>query len=192
MKKIISENAEKRFTRFVIISMISSLLMGITGFSMLFMPNATNRLIGIIIGIIIIIKAICIIYKFLKRDGTRLYLLNILYGSLLGIMGILILINPMIVNKFLTLVLGVFLIVFGATKLTYGIWLKVASDKSWLITLCTGLMIIFMGILAITNPFTGLAITSMIGALLLLTAILDISNLILMKKNTRYICEMFW
>ena len=99
---------------------------------------------------------------------------------------------PFSVTSFLTICLGLYLIVFGANKVTYGVWFKIGDDSSWLITFVIGVMLMVFGILVLSNPFSALTVTQVIGTFLVLSSILDITDLVLLKKRANEITKIFW
>ena len=142
--------------------------------------------------IITITNTITTIYKYITRNGAKLYSLNLLYGIIILLIGVIIVLVPFSVTSFLTICLGLYLIIIGINKVTYGIWFKIGNHSSWLITLVIGIMLIFFGILILSNPFSSLTITRLVGAFLILASILDITDLILLKKRSDEISKIFW
>lgn len=61
------------------------------------------------------------------------------FGVLYSILGVVIILYPYSVMEFVTVCLGLFVIINGATKINYGIWLKRGNEDSWLVTLVTGI-----------------------------------------------------
>lgn len=192
MGRIIRESKNEQFNKFIISSITSSVIMAIAGAIMLFLPNLTNKLIGIIVGIMILISGVNSLYKYFKRDGAKLYSFNLIFGIILGILGIVIILSPSSVTAFVTVCFGLYLIVMGANKITYGSWLKVGNDASWLITMVIGGLLILFGILLIFNPFSALTLTKLVGTFMLLAAILDITNAVLLKNRSKDITNIFW
>lgn len=192
MGRIIRESKNEQFNKFIISSLTSAVIMAIAGAIMLFLPNLTNKLIGIIVGIIILISGINSLYKYFRRDGAKLYSFNLIFGIMLCILGIVIILSPSSVTTFVTVCFGLYLIVMGANKITYGSWLKVGNDASWLITMVIGGLLVLFGILLIFNPFSALTLTKLVGTFMLLSAILDITNAVLLKKRSKDITKIFW
>ena len=113
-------------------------------------------------------------------------------NSRICIIGAIIILVPFSVTSFLTICLGLYLIVFGANKVTYGVWFKIGDDSSWLITFVIGVMLMVFGILVLSNPFSALTVTQVIGTFLVLSSILDITDLVLLKKRANEITKIFW
>ena len=139
-----------------------------------------GTLIGYIAGLIFIYTGILAIYKFIKRDGAKLYSLNIIFGILSVILGVVIIFVPTSVISYINIIFGIFLIILGGNKVTYGIWFKIGDDASWSITLVSGIMLILFGVLLIANPFESF-----------LTA-LDITTSIMLRRRSDEIVKIFW
>lgn len=192
MGRIVRETIDERFNKMLTISIVSSIVIALVGAVLLFMPKLSNKLIGIIMGSLFILYGITTIYKYITRNGAKLYSLNLLYGIIILLIGVIIVLVPFSVTSFLTICLGLYLIIIGINKVTYGIWFKIGNHSSWLITLVIGIMLIFFGILILSNPFSSLTITRLVGAFLILASILDITDLILLKKRSDEISKIFW
>ena len=53
-------------------------------------------------------------------------------------------------------------------------------------------MLMVFGILVLSNPFSALTVTQVIGTFLVLSSILDITDLVLLKKRANEITKIFW
>ena len=183
---------ENVYNRMIIYSLITAILSIIVGLVLIFLPAVSNKVVGIIIGIIILAYGITAIYKYFHRDGAKIYTLNIIFGVLYSILGVVIILYPYSVMSFVTVCLGLFVIINGATKINYGIWLKRGNEDSWLVTLVTGIFLVVLGIMLVFNPFSALTLTQISGAFLIIVGILNVSDTILFKKRSKEIMEIFW
>ena len=192
MVKSLKQKTQKEFNRLLISSIIISLLIACTGLFIYCYPNITNKVLGIITGIVFLINGLNIIIKYFKRDGAKLYAYNLIFGIVLTILGIVIMLVPSSVATFITVCLGIYLITIGANKITYGIWFKIGNDKSWLLTVTIGIMLILFGFLVIANPFSALTLTKLVGIFLIISSILDITDTIMLKRRADKITQIFW
>ena len=183
---------ENVYNRMIIYSLITAILSIIVGLVLIFLPAVSNKVVGIIIGVIILAYGITAIYKYFHRDGAKIYTLNIIFGVLYSILGVVIILYPYSVMSFVTVCLGLFVIINGATKINYGIWLKRGNEDSWLVTLVTGIFLVVLGIMLVFNPFSALTLTQISGAFLIIVGILNVSDTILFKKRSKEIMEIFW
>ena len=183
---------ENVYNRMIIYSLITAILSIIVGLVLIFLPAVSNKVVGIIIGVIILAYGITAIYKYFHRDGAKIYTLNIVFGVLYSILGVVIILYPYSVMSFVTVCLGLFVIINGATKINYGIWLKRGNEDSWLVTLVTGIFLVVLGIMLVFNPLSALTLTQISGAFLIIVGILNVSDTILFKKRSKEIMEIFW
>lgn len=183
---------ENMYKRMIIYSLLTALLTIIMGIVLLLLPNATNKVVGIIVGIIFLIEGINSVYKYFHREGAKLYNLNLIFGVLYALLGVVIILYPFTVVEFVTVCLGIYMIINGASKVNYALWLKRGNEESWLITLATGILIAIVGILVTFNPFASLTLTKLAGAFLIITGILDFMDTILFRNRSKEIMEIFW
>jgi len=78
--------------------------------------------------------------------------------------------------KLITIILGVYLIVNGSLKLHGAYLIKDIEPKKWKSLLIAGVIIDILGIFLIIDPFSGLFITQLAGAFLIIVAIFDFIN----------------
>ncbi len=189
---LFKNSISSRFNRMLLYSMITAVITGIFGLILLFMPDLTNKVVGILVGIIFLVSGVNAIYKYFHRDGAKLYSLNIIFGVLYAVLGVVIIVYPFSVMTFVTICLGLYLIVSGAVKANYAFWLKRGNEDTWLITLASGIMLVIFGILVMFNPFISLKLTQLAGAFLLIVSVLDLTDTILFKKRANEIMNIFW
>ena len=183
---------ENVYNRMIIYSLLTSILAILVGLTLMFLPSVSNKIVGIIMGVVILIFGINAVYKYFHRDGAKIYSLNIVFGVLYSILGVVIILYPFSVMEFVTVCLGIFVIINGTTKINYGEWLKKGNEDSWLVTLVTGIFLVIIGIMLVFNPFASLTLTQLCGAFLIIVGILNVSDTILFKKRAKEIMEIFW
>ena len=183
---------ENMYKRMIWYSIGTALITIITGIVLLLVPELSGKVLGIIVGIIFLIEGINSIYKYFHREGAKLYNLNLVFGVIYAVLGVVIILVPSSVVEFITICLGIYMIVNGASKVNYALWLKRGNEDSWLITLATGILVAIVGVLVIFNPFASLTPTKLAGAFLIITGILDFMDTILFKNRSKEIMEIFW
>lgn len=185
-------SVENMYKRMIWYSIGTALITIITGIVLLLVPELSGKVLGIIVGIIFLIEGINSIYKYFHREGAKLYNLNLVFGVIYAVLGVVIILVPSSVVEFITICLGIYMIVNGASKVNYALWLKRGNEDSWLITLATGILVAIVGVLVIFNPFASLTLTKLAGAFLIITGILDFMDTILFKNRSKEIMEIFW
>ena len=171
-EKVINENKN---------NFISTIIMGLVGLILIFLPETSNKFIGYIIGGALLVMGIIFIIKKWKDDKNA-STMNLISGILYCILGLLVLIYPLSIMKLLTLVLGVYLIVNGTLKVHSSLLCRSFMTNKWISLLIAGVVIIIFGIVLIINPFSGLVITKVAGVFLLVSAVFDIINALYLKK----------
>ncbi len=192
MKTGINQNIEKRFNKFIIYNLIIEILLIILGIVLIIFPNMMAKTMGIIISIFLFLYAASLMYDFLKRDGAKLYSLNLVFAIIIFVLGILLLVYPYSIMNFVANITGIFFITTGAVKINHAIWLKRAKEESWLPLLITSVTVVIVGLMLLFNPFAYLDVTRVIGVFIILTSILRISNAHLFKKRSNEILKIFW
>lgn len=187
-----SSVVERRFNKMINANVIVSLIMLFVGIILLLNPDFSNKFIGILVGVTFIFSGVNMIYDFVKRDGAKLYSFNIMFGIMAVLLGILLIVYPYSLMKFVTICLGIYFIVYGALKINYSVWFKIGGEDSWILNLVMGILIIVFGILIMTNPFASLTVTQLIGIFLIIMAILEVTDSILFKKRANDIMKIFW
>lgn len=186
------KSIENIYNKMIVFSIITSIITIIVGTILLFLPDLTNKVVGIITGVIFVLFGLTSVYKYLKRDGAKIYTLNLVFSILYLVLGVVIIIFPFSVIEFVTVCLGLFLIINGATKINYGLWLKRGGCSAWLITLIAGSFLGVLGIMMIFNPFTSYALTQIVGAFLIMSGVINLSDAITFKAAAKEIMEIFW
>lgn len=192
MASSFKNSIENMYKRMITYSILTSILTVVAGVVLLLVPELTNKVVGIIAGIIFLLEGINSIYKYFHREVAKLYNLSLVFGVLYAVLGVVIIIYPFTVVEFVTVCLGLYMIINGASKVNYALWLKRGNEDSWLITLATGILVAIVGILVIFNPFASLTLTKLAGAFLIITGILDFMDTILFKNRSKEIMEIFW
>lgn len=176
------DNMLKRFFKSSIIT--SLILLGL-GLLLIFQAEATIKSISYIIGGILVAIGILAIIRFIRNNSkTTTESLDIVYGTVTVILGILIITNPEAIASILPFVIGIGIIINGATKLQYALELKAHNNNLWKTTMIVAIISTIFGLVLIFNPFKGaIALTRLIGIIITIYSILDIISTISIKRN---------
>ena len=102
-------------------------------------------------------------------------------GILYSILGLIVLLYPGSVIRAVAIGIGFSLIVIGLSKLRQALILKNVNTK-WIGTLVVSILILILGFLLVFNPFSGVAITKLAGAFLLIVAIFNVVDNCVFQK----------
>ena len=123
---------------------------------------------------------------FIKKDSQNYFDFSFVVGIFVSIFGVIILLKPRIIADIIPLMLGIWMIINGVTKLAYSLTINKKSKS--LSTIIISIAILVVGLLLVINPFAGAEIlTQLIGIALIVYSILDLVEVIFIKKTTKKI-----
>ena len=156
-----------------------TLIMGLVGLVLVLMPDTLNKILGIIVGIVLLLIGLGSIYTYIQSKIS--FTSSLISGILYTLLGIIILISPGSVVRSIAIGIGIVLSITGLSKVRLSFTLK-EINTNWIGTLVIGVITTILGIVLIFNPFSGDAITKFAGAFLVIVSIFDlIDNYILQK-----------
>lgn len=156
----------------------NTLILGLVGLILLLIPDTLNKLLGIVVGLSLLLLGIYSIYQYLQQ---KLFSSSMISGILYSILGLIVLLYPGSVIRAVAIGIGFALIVIGLSKLRQALVLKDVNAK-WIGTLVVSILTLVLGFLLVFNPFSGVAITKLAGAFLLIVAIFNIIDNYIFQK----------
>lgn len=186
MKKV-----EERFNQMILLEMGFSILYAILGLIIFLKSELANSVVGTLIGIFFILAGLIEIYTYLDKSKIRIFKSNIIIGILSILLGIFIMLNPLTLVDILNIGLGIWLLVAGISKFILYLNLKRIKEESNKIFLVSTLLLIFMGVVIVINPFRSLVITKTIGIFIILYNIVNLNDLTLLKRRGRNFLKLF-
>ncbi len=134
-----------------------ALLMGVLyillGIVALVIPETMERLLGFLIGVVLIIAGAVSMISYLLRDAHQNYYHNDFLHGLLGIaLGIVVLYKVDIIISLVPLLLGALVLVSGLSKLQDVIDLKRLEYGNWILMLVLAVINITFGLVLIFHP----------------------------------------
>jgi len=182
---------ENQFNLYMLANCGVSLLMILLGFVLYVNPTIAIKTVSWLIGLIFIIVGALSIYSYIKKDRITLLSFNLIYGIISAVVGLLVILNPFAIANILTVGLGIWLIVSGGLKVNYSIRLKAIKEQSWALTLVVGIISIIFGLMVILNPFSKLILVEVIGLFLIVYGIIDLTDILLLKKRAKNFIKIF-
>ncbi len=156
-----------------------TLILGLVGLVLVLMPDTLNKILGIIVGVVLLVIGIAGIYQYLQNKiGTSVSLVS---GIFYSILGSIILLYPGSVVRAIAIGIGISLTISGLIKVKWSFTLK-GLDSIWVGTLVIGILTTILGIVLIFSPFSGDAITKITGAFLVVVAIFDLIDNYFLQK----------
>ena len=135
-------------------SILSSIALIALGILLIVQSEATIITISYIIGAFLIALGVIAGFNFIRnfKDRTKGDL-DIVYGIVCIILGVVVIKNPEAIASIIPFVLGLVIIINSATKLQYSFELHREKNNLWLSTLILSIIMVVCGIVLIFNPF---------------------------------------
>lgn len=156
----------------------------IIGIVLLVRPDETVQFISILCGVTVIMLGIgAWISYFTKFKSTILAIL----GTLAVIAGIILCVRYRSIVSAVIFLFGVFVLVGGIVDLISAIDAKRNDLKSWSVSVIMSAVTIILGLIVIINPFDSvMVLTQLLGAGLIVYAVMDLISFIQIRKIVKY------
>ena len=166
-------------------SLISSGVILVLGLLLFFKSSVTLMGISYIFGGLIIAIGVLAIVRFISNNHSDISnQLNIVYGIICIISGIFFIEKPEIIGSIIPVVMGIGIIISSSLKIQQSFNLKSLNSSYFFWSFVTALLSLICGVVLLFSPFKGaVIITKVIGIFLVMYAILDICNTIVLKKS---------
>ena len=180
---------DKLFKKFFRSSMITSLVLIAFGVMLIMKSEATIITISYVLGGILVALGVLAVIKFIQgTNKENKNELDIVYGVVTVILGVLIITHPQAIASIIPLVLGVAIIISSSTKLQYAFELKANKNNLWKVTMIVSIISTLCGVLLLFNPFKGAVIfTQLVGGFIIAYAVLDIISTMTIRRNFKKI-----
>ena len=169
------------------ISIISSLLLFLFGLVLAVNAEGFIKSITVAIGVILLLIGVfpVIDYFRYRKDGLGASI-GLISGIFSIVCGLMLLINEDLLMILIPVFIGVWMIINGINKIQVSFEIKDLGEKSWIITFIYSILIIVLGGYFIVNPISGATtVTSFIGIVLCIYAVLDIIDCIIIKVKVK-------
>ncbi len=180
MKSIIS-----KFTKSSIISSFALVALAVL---LITDSEATITGISYIIGAVLIAIGALAEINYLKNIKEKIADLDIIYGIVCVILGVLVITNPLAIEGVIPFIIGFIIIVNSTIKLQYSLELRKENNELWFSTLILSIVMTICGIVLIFNPFQGRDIVStIVGIFILIYAVLDLISTFVIRNTFKKI-----
>ena len=169
------------------ISMISSVLLFLFGLILAVNAEGFIKSITVAIGVILLLIGVfpVIDYFRYRKDGLGASV-GLISGIFSIVCGLMLLINEDLLMILIPVFIGVWMIINGINKIQVSFEIKDLGEKSWVITFIYSILIMVLGGYFIVNPISGATtVTSFIGIVLCIYAVLDIIDCIIIKVKVK-------
>ena len=173
------EDIKKGMNKIFNVSIATSVIILVLGIFLFIQPDTIIHMISIVLGGIILVSGIIALIDYF---GSK-YNPSLISGVITSIIGLILIINTKLVASILPFVLGIYFTINGINRLQYSLELK-KEKMNYLSSFIVSILIIVCGVLCIINPFGGaLVITKVMGIFMIVYALLDLTNTIIIKKE---------
>lgn len=169
------------------ISMISSVLLFLFGLILTVNAEGFIKSITVAIGVILLLIGVfpVIDYFRYRKDGLGASV-GLISGIFSIVCGLMLLINEDLLMILIPVFIGVWMIINGINKIQVSFEIKDLGEKSWVITFIYSVLIMVLGGYFIVNPISGATtVTSFIGIILCIYAVLDIIDCVIIKVKVK-------
>lgn len=186
MKKL-----EQRFQHILFIEMVYSVIYALLGLIIFFHSEMTNRVVGIYLGMFFIFRGGIAFFSYSYQKKNTFFKYHPFVGVISILLGLFIIFNPLSFLDFLNIFFGLWLILEGINKMIYFFILKKIQESSCKIIFASSIFFFLLGVLILINPFRSIVITKTVGIFIMLYNILNINDLVLLKRRGKYFLELF-
>ena len=168
-------------------SIISSVLLFLFGLVLAVNAEGFIKSITVAIGVVLLLIGVfpVIDYFRYRKEGLGASV-GLISGIFSIVCGLMLLINEDLLMILIPVFIGVWMIINGINKIQVSFEIKDLGEKSWIITFIYSILIIVLGGYFIVNPISGATtVTSFIGIILCIYAVLDIIDCIIIKVKVK-------
>lgn len=168
-------------------SLITSIILIILGVLLICQSEATILAIAYLIGGIILALGLVSAIKFFKNlNNEKKGDLDLVYGIISVILGIIVVKNPEAIASIMPVILGISIIISSATKLQYAFELKANDNNLWKTTMVLSIISTLCGLVLLFNPFKAISyFTKVVGIFIIIYAVLDMVSTYTIKRNVK-------
>lgn len=177
---------EKLMKQFLKSSIITSTILIILGFLLVFQSETTVMTISYIIGGILVAAGALALIRYVRNAQGPEFRneLDIVYGIVTIIFGIIVIKSYQAVASIIPVVIGIGIIISSAGKLNYAFQLKANQNELWKTTMVISIISTICGVILLFNPFkAALGIMKIIGIFIIVYAILDLISTVAIKSS---------
>ena len=177
---------EKVMKKFFRSSLITAILLIALGILLICQSEATIITIAYVLGGVIIALGVLAAIKFFQNIKEHKGELDLVYGIISVILGIIVIKNPEAIASIMPMVLGVCIIISSSSKLQYAFELKANNNNLWKTTMFISIISTVCGLVLLFNPFKAITyFTKIVGVFIIIYAILDLISTYTIRRNVK-------
>ena len=164
-------------------SILTSVILAIIGIIMIYNPETTMQFISTVLGVFFIVMGIIkLINYFVARGNSTLFTNDIAWGIISIIIGLVVIVYSSTIENIFRIMIGIWIIYSGFTRLTLSFKLKGINEKTWALVLTLSVLMIIGG-LYVTFYQGALIVT--LGVIILAYSIMDLIEGFIFMRNIK-------
>ena len=177
---------EKVMKKFFRSSLITAILLIALGILLICQSEATIITIAYVLGGVIIALGVLAAIKFFQNIKEHKGELDLVYGIISVVLGIIVIENPEAIASIMPMVLGVCIIISSSSKLQYAFELKANNNNLWKTTMFISIVSTVCGLVLLFNPFKAITyFTKVVGIFIIIYAVLDLVSTYTIRRNVK-------
>ena len=172
--------------KFLKSSIITSAILIVLGVLLILQSETTIMMISSIIGGVLVAIGALALIRYVKNGESPALRneLDIVYGIVTIIFGIIIVQNYQAIASIIPAVIGIAIIISSAGKLNYAFQLREDESRMWKTTMVISIISTICGVILLFNPFkAALGIMKIIGVFIILYAVLDLVSTVAIRSS---------
>lgn len=159
---------------------VMSIMFCLIGVLLIAMPDMSTKMLGLIAGITMIVFGIVRLVGYFSKDLFRLaFQFDLGFGVLLLILGVIVLMSPENLMRFLGLALGILILIDGLFKIQIALDSKQFGIQSWWLIAVIAVAAGVIGLLLITHSEAGARLlTILLGVSFFVEGVLNLCTVI--------------
>ena len=172
----------KKLNKYFNISMVIAIIFAALGIILMSYPDISFTAISYCIAGILIINGLVL---FVVDYKTYSLFVNTFFYAILSIIGgVLVLIHPNALKMAIPICLGIWFIAGGLFKLRFSAYLRDSNAFYRILSVIANIITIICGVILLMNPIESVEIVTVsMGIILLVYSIVDLIDMIVIKKN---------
>lgn len=157
-------------------SILVSILLVVLSLFLIFSPNTSLKIIMMALGIVLAINGIFhMVSYFSATKELKMFSFELTLGVISLIIGLIFIFNPDIINTFLSIIIGGWIILQSISSIELAMNMK-DSTSHWFVLLIISIVTLLIGVVLLFNPFAGTILVTACGMMLLIFEIINIAE----------------
>lgn len=164
-------------------SILTSIIFAIIGIIMIYNPATTMQFISTVLGVFfIVIGIIKLINYFIAKGNSSIFSNDMAWGIISIIIGLVVIVYSSTIESIFRIMIGIWIIYSGFTRLSLSFKLKDISHKTWMLVLILAVLMIIGGLYVTFYPG---ALIVTLGVIILIYSIMDLIESFIFMRNIK-------